>query len=98
MTVILSYDLQSLSFTTSNSGIIGAPSGNLSSLSNLNLTGTLTYIAGTNYFTGTVTSANGMSGKINGEFYGPGINELGGTFALYGSGVGTLVGSFGGKR
>ena len=98
MMVILSYDLKSLSFTTSNSGILGAPSGNVSSFSNLNLTGNLTYITDTNYFTGTVTSTNGMSGKINGEFYGPGINELGGTFSLYGAGIGTMVGSFGGKR
>ncbi|MCE7530172.1 transferrin-binding protein-like solute binding protein [Polynucleobacter sp. IMCC 29146] len=98
MTVILSYDLQTLTFATSNSGILGAPSGNALSFANLDLTGTLTYVTGTNYFTGTVTSSNGMSGKINGEFYGPGINELGGTFALYGAGVGTMVGGFGGKR
>jgi hypothetical protein len=39
-----------------------------------------------------------MTGKINGEFYGPGINEFGGTYAVYGSGLGTMVGSFGGKR
>jgi len=98
MTVILSYDLQTLTFATSNSAILGAPSGNALSFANLDLTGTLTYVTGTNYFTGTVTSSNGMSGKINGEFYGPGINELGGTFALYGAGVGTMVGGFGGKR
>ena len=98
MRVILSYDLQTLTFATSNSAILGAPSGNALSFANLDLTGTLTYVTGTNYFTGTVTSSNGMSGKINGEFYGPGINELGGTFALYGAGVGTMVGGFGGKR
>ena len=98
MTVILSYDLQTLTFATSNSGILGAPSGSALSFANLDLAGTLTYVTGTNYFTGTVTSSNGMSGKINGEFYGPGINELGGTFALYGAGVGTMVGGFGGKR
>jgi hypothetical protein len=62
------------------------------------MTGTLTYVAGTNYFTGTVTTTNGMTGKINGEFYGPGINEFGGTYAVYGSGLGTMVGSFGSKR
>ena len=60
--------------------------------------GTLTYVAGTNYFTGTVTATNGMTGKINGEFYGPGINEFGGTFALYSAGVGSIVGGFGSKR
>jgi ribonucleoside-diphosphate reductase subunit M1 len=57
-----------------------------------------TYIAGTNNFIGTVTTTSGMTGKINGKFYGPGVNEIGGTYAVYGAGIGTLVGSFGGKR
>ena len=98
MIAILSYDLQTMTFTTSNTGILGAPSGNALSFANLDMTGVITYVAGTNYFTGTVTTTNGMTGKINGEFYGPGINEFGGTFSLYGAGIGTMVGGFGGKR
>ena len=98
LVTILSYDAQTMTFTTTNTGILGGPSGNALSFADLDMTGTLTYVAGTNYFTGTVTTTSGMTGKINGEFYGPGINEFGGTYAVYGSGLGTMVGSFGGKR
>ena len=45
-----------------------------------------------------MTTTSGMTGKINGKFYGPGLNEIGGTYAVYGAGLGTIVGSFGGKR
>jgi hypothetical protein len=48
--------------------------------------------------TGTATTTNGMSGNMNGKFYGPGLNEVGGTYAVTGSGVGSMVGGFGGKR
>ena len=95
---ILSYDAQTMTFTTTNTSILGGPSGVALTSAGLDMTGTLTYVAGTNYFTGTVTTTNGMTGKINGEFYGPGINEFGGTYAVYGSGLGTMVGSFGSKR
>jgi len=98
MVAILSYDLQTMTFTTSNTGILGSPSGNALSFANLDMTSVITYVVGTNYFTGTVTTTNGMTGKINGEFYGPGINEFGGTFSLYGAGIGTMVGGFGSKR
>jgi hypothetical protein len=98
MTAIFSDDKQTMSFTTSSTGIQGAPSGNTISIANLDMIGTLTYVAGTNYFTGNVTATNGMTGKINGEFYGPDINEFGGTFALFSAGVGTLVGGFGSKK
>ncbi len=98
LVTILSYDAQTMTFTTTNTGILGGLSGNALTSTNLDMTGTLTYVAGTNYFTGTVTTTSGMTGKINGEFYGPGINEFGGTYAVYGSGLGTMAGSFGGKR
>ena len=98
MTAIFSYDKQTMTFITSSTGIQGAPAGNAIPNANLDMTGTLTYVAGTNYFTGTVITTNGMTGKINGEFYGPGINEFGGTYAVYVAGVGTMVGSFGSKR
>ena len=42
--------------------------------------------------------SNGMSGNMNGKFYGPALNEVGGTYAVTGSGVGSMVGGFGGKR
>ena len=98
MTAIFSYDKQTMTFITSNTATQGAPTGNSLPTANLDMSGTLTYVTGTNYFTGTVTATNGMTGKINGEFYGPGINEFGGTFALYSAGVGSIVGGFGSKR
>ncbi|HET7832182.1 MAG TPA: hypothetical protein VFK88_04380 [Gallionella sp.] len=72
------------------------------------MSGTLSYTAGSNTFTGTVTTANGMSGNATGRFYGPGIAtatankvagappEIGGTFAVMGT-AGTMQGAFGGK-
>jgi hypothetical protein len=39
-----------------------------------------------------------MSGNANGKFYGPTANEVGGTYAVSGSNLGTFVGGFGGKR
>ena len=94
----LSFNNRTIIFTTTNTVIQGAPNGNVNANTNLNMTGVITYIAGTNNFIGTVTTTSGMTGKINGKFYGPGVNEIGGTYAVYGAGIGSLVGSFGGKR
>lgn len=77
--------------------------------SGLNMSGTLSYAAGSNTFTGAVTTTNGMSGNATGRFYGPGIGaatatkvigappEIGGTFAVMGAGVGAMQGAFGGN-
>jgi hypothetical protein len=69
--------------------------------SNLDLTGTLTYAAGTNSFTGNLTNTSGtaLSGTSTGRFYGPSAQELGGVFTLKaGSGVETYGGAYGAKR
>lgn len=70
----------------------------LGSLSNLNLSGTLTYLPGTNSFSGPVTSAGGLSGGSTGQFYGPGAEELGGVFFLKGAGLETFGGAYGARR
>ena len=98
MVANLSFNTRTFIFTTTNTVIQGAPNGNVNTNANLNMTGVMTYIVGTNNFIGTVTTTSGMTGKINGKFYGPGVNEIGGTYAVYGAGIGTMVGSFGGKR
>ena len=98
MAANLSFNTRTILFTSTSTVIQGAPNGNVNTNDNLNMTGVITYISGTNNFIGTVTTTSGMTGKINGKFYGPGINEIGGTYAVYGSGIGTMVGSFGGKR
>lgn len=68
--------------------------------SNLNLTGTLTYAAGTNSFAGLLTTNGGtLTGASSGRFYGPSAEELGGVFNLKaGSGVETYGGAYGAKR
>ena len=98
MIITSTFDNRTLNFTTSNTTIQGAPGGKINDNTSLQLTGVLTYVTGTNNFTGTVTSASGMTGKMNGKFYGPGLNEIGGTYSIYGAGIGTMVGGFGGKR
>ena len=62
----------------------------------LNMQGTLTYAAGSNDFSGSVSSS-GLNGNAKGRFYGPAANEAGGTFALTGSGVQAYIGAFGAK-
>ena len=98
MIVTSTFDDRTLNLTTSNTVISGSPNGNVNTNTNLDLIGVLTYVVADNNFTGTVTTTSGMTGKINGKFYGPGLNEIGGTYAVYGAGLGTMVGSFGGKR
>lgn len=98
MTVDANFGTRSLAFATSDTYIsqdlivdVSAPE--------LDLTGTLTYSAGTNSFSGTVDNGDALSGTANGRFYGPVAEELGGVFALTsGNGVETYGGGFGGVR
>jgi hypothetical protein len=64
----------------------------------LNMSGpTLTYAAGTNQFSGNV-STSGMNGTATGRFYGPAANEIGGTYTLTNGAIESMTGAFGGKR
>jgi hypothetical protein len=98
MVAVVTFDNRTVAFSTTNTTIAGGPGSALLSASSLNMTGNLSYAAGTNAMTGTATTTNGMSGNMNGKFYGPGLNEIGGTYAVTGSGIGSMVGGFGGKR
>ena len=70
---------------------------------NLNTSGTLSYSAWVNQFTGVISSVGGgasnaaMTGVATGKFYGPTAQEIGGTFAVTGGGA-AYFGAFGGKR
>ena len=66
--------------------------------SNLNLSSTLTIAARENTISGTVITARGAPDNANHKFYGPTANEVGGTYAVSGSNLGSFVGGFGGKR
>lgn len=96
---------QSIAFATT--GTVTTPSvitPVLTSNNNLNMTGALTYAAGSNQFTGAVTTAGGgtgnaaMTGTATGKFYGPAAQEMGGTFGVTGGGTAAYVGGFGAKR
>jgi len=98
MVAVVTFDNRTVAFTTTNTTVAGGPGASLLSAPALNMTGNLSYAAGANAMTGTATTTNGMSGNMNGKFYGPALNEVGGTYAVTGSGVGSMVGGFGGKR
>ena len=97
LTVGANFGTRSLTFATTNTRtspdwVTFTPNGGL------NLTGTLTYAAGTNSFTGPVSSVSGLTGNSTGQFYGPNAEELGGVFFLKGAGVETYAGAYGAKQ
>lgn len=59
---------------------------------------TLSYTAGTNGFSGTLTTPGGLSGNSSGKFYGPNAQELGGVFFLQSNGLETYSGAYGAKQ
>lgn len=96
----------SVAFSTTGSTSLSdnAPNGTLPTAHpGLDMNGTLSYTAGSNTFTGAVSTANGMSGNATGRFYGPTTKaggapaEIGGTFAVMNSVGGAMQGAFGGK-
>lgn len=63
-----------------------------------NYSGTLSYAAGSNLFTGPIaTAASGITGTATGRFFGPAAQEMGGVFEGAGTDV-RVMGSFAGKR
>ena len=90
---------RSISFNTTGTTTT-ASSGTTASASNLNLSGTLSYGASSNQFSGNLSSSGAtMSGTAVGNFYGPNAEEIGGTYQLKASsGVETMIGGFGAKR
>jgi hypothetical protein len=86
---------RTMGFTTANSTLF-----NGAARPGLDMNGSMTYAAGSNSMSGNVSAQNGMSGDMQGQFYGPAAQEVGGTFALKGKGNGTAAmgGGFGAKR
>jgi hypothetical protein len=106
MSAVTNFSTRSVTFNTNNTAL----STNLTNFQtpafyaiggNLNVSGALSYAAGTNSISGAVaaTGVNIMSGTANAKFYGPNAQEIGGTYALSRSGTTErLFGGFGGKR
>ncbi len=97
-TLTTNFGTHSVNYSTTGSAAVNPTNG--AALQNpaiLNMQGTLTYAAGSNNFSGPVTTS-ALNGNVKGQFYGPTANEAGGTFALTGSGVQAYVGAFGAKQ
>ncbi len=70
-------------------------SGNAATVFDYN--GILTYDAGSNALSGTITLSWG-NGTADGRFYGPSASEIGGIFEARGAGVSGYFGAFGAKQ
>lgn len=90
---------RNVAFSSANSAKTDRTTGILAADANYNLTGTLTWAAGSNTLAGTLHSANGKTGPAMGAFYGPQAAEMGVTFALTASSGGQpFVGGAGLKK
>ncbi|MEO8006230.1 MAG: transferrin-binding protein-like solute binding protein [Betaproteobacteria bacterium] len=104
LTVTFNPSGPTISFSTTGTSARPWNSAGVSSPANLDINGQVAYAPGSGRFTGTVTIgslvAPDMTGTINGAFYGPNAEEIGGTFALtstFGA-IESMTGSFGGAR
>lgn len=104
LTVTFNPSGPTVNFSTTGTSVRPWNAAGASSPTNLDINGQVTYVPGTGRFSGTVTigapGAADMSGTINGAFYGPNAEEIGGTFALTSSfgPIESITGSFGGAR
>lgn len=103
---------RTISLTTTSTQALEIANSNATaiSLSNYDMTGSLSYAAGSNDLSGnfyfTTSGSTTPVGDINALFYGPNAEELGGTFSVNnptftdnaGSTIGNFQGSFGAKR
>ena len=113
MRAAVNWGTRNIDFSTNNTTIGNLLTGAApTTMAGLDLTGTLTYSAGTSQFNGAVTASGipagttgipaspaPLSGNANGRFYGPAAQEIGGVYTLSGTGTRErLIGAFGGKR
>mgnify|MGYP001596647146 CR=1 FL=1 len=99
-TVVADFANRSLAFSTTGSKYVSpvASSPSWINKSSLDMTGTLTYSAATNSFSGAVSDSFIGSGTATGKFYGPSAEEIGGVFSLTGAGTLVHAGGFGAKK
>jgi hypothetical protein len=104
LTVTFNPSGPTINFSTTGTSVRAWNSAGVSSPANLDINGQVTYSTGTGRFSGTVTigpsGAPDMTGTMNGAFYGPNVDEIGGTFQLTSSfgAIESISGSFGGAR
>ncbi|HJY77293.1 MAG TPA: transferrin-binding protein-like solute binding protein [Burkholderiales bacterium] len=99
--MIANVDFQNraIGFTTIDTTLLNPNQGPGTSRQELDLSGSLSWAAGVNNFSGQVqTRDRTLNGSASGKFYGPTAEEIGGTYQLGGAGVSRLVGGFGGIK
>jgi hypothetical protein len=99
--MIANVDFQNraIGFNTLDTGLVNSNTGAATRKEELDLSGTLSWSAGQNGFSGPVRSRDqNVSGPASGRFYGPKAEEIGGTYNLVGGPVSRMVGGFGGKQ
>jgi hypothetical protein len=98
MTSTANFATRTLGFSTANSVLTSIDlQGNPVNIAipNLNMSGNLSYAAGSNQFTGSV-NATGLNGVATGKFFGPAAQEIGGVYSLQGI-AGVNTGAFAGQ-
>lgn len=98
MSAATNFGARSIAFSTTGTQAAAFNGGSSGSTPLLNMSGSLTYVSGSNSFAGAITTSGGLTGNASGKFYGPSANEIGGTFVAGGAGVQAFSGAFGGKR
>ena len=88
---------RNVDLTTTGTQKIHTSTASVTDAFNLNMSGTLSYAAGSNSFSGDVSTAD-MNGTSTGQFYGPNAQEIGGVFSLSGPGLEGYAGAYGAKR
>jgi len=99
--MIANVDFQNraIGFTTLDTTLVNSTTGAASSKKELDLSGSLSWAAGVNNFSGQVQTRDAnLNGSASGKFYGPTAQEIGGTYQLGGAGVSRMVGGFGGIK
>lgn len=93
---------RSVSLSTRRSLILPLGAEDLIAAPNLDFAGVLSITPGANRFSGTVNTlqpSTSLTGSVEGRFYGPAAEEIGGVFTLTGSGTEeALIGGFGAMR
>jgi hypothetical protein len=110
--VTIDYAARTAAFSTTGTTALSqnaAANAPYVSMTGLNMSGSLAYAAGSNTFSGVVTTASGMTGNVTGRLYGPALPaagggkpigappEIGGTFAVKLVGFGAMHGAFSGN-
>lgn len=105
MTANVDFAVRSISFSSGAPVLVGLFDGIQSMpVNSLAMTGALGYSAGSNTFSGTVSTNSNLSGTgtmtgtAAGKFFGPTAQELGGTYAVTDGNGAHMIGGFGGKR